>query len=164
MAEQVFPSVLEILEEFGAEVVGEIGKNIKDKDLVASGNLSKSVNFNITIQLTDSRYTFQLNMAPYWDAVDKGRKKGKQPPVKEIKKWLQQPNVKSKFGMENRDLSLRTLKDYQLNGLAYVIARKIGKEGTKPTYFYSSVITNERIEQLIADIQEAAAVDIIAQF
>lgn len=164
MAEQFFPTVMEVLEEFGVEVVTAIGKSIKDKDLMASGNLSKSVQYDITINLADQKTTFQLNMASYWAALDKGRKKGKQPPVKEIKKWLQTPNVKSKFGQENRDLSLKTLQDYQLNGLAYVIARKIGREGTKPTHFYSSVVTPERIAQLEADLSQAAQVDIIAQF
>lgn len=164
MAEQVFPTVMEILEEFGVEAVTAIGKSIKDKDLIASGNLSKSVRYDIYINLADNSTTFQLNMADYWDALDKGRKKGKQPPVKDIKAWLQTPNVKSKFGQENRDLSLKTLKDYQLNGLAYVIARKIGREGTKATRFYSSVITPQRLEKLYADLSEAAAVDIIAQF
>jgi hypothetical protein len=118
----------------------------------------------LSVQLADEKMTFQLNMANYWEAVDKGRKKGKQPPVKEIKKWLSQPNVKSKFGMENKDLSLKTWKDYQLNGLAYVIARKIGHEGTEPTHFYSSVVTPQRLNQLYADIGDAAQVDIIAQF
>lgn len=164
MAEQIFPSVQEILEEFGAEIVRDIGQSIKDKDLIASGNLSKQTSFDIQINLADQNYQFQLNMAPYWEALDKGRAAGKQPPTKEIKKWLQQPNVKSKFGMENSDLSLRTLKDYQLNGLAYVIARKIGREGTEATNFYSAVVTEERINQLVADLQEAAAVDLIAQF
>jgi hypothetical protein len=163
MAEQIFPSVLTVLEEFGTELVRDIGKSIMDKDLMASGNLSKSVKFSIDINLPDQRYTFQLDMAPYWQAVDEGRKAGKQPPTAEIKKWLQTPNVKSKFGQENRDLSLRTLKDYQLNGLAYVIARKIGKEGTKATHFYSAVVTPERIDQLLSDIGDAGAVDILSQ-
>lgn len=163
MAEQIFPSVLTVLEEFGAELVRDIGQSIKDKDIIASGNLSKSVKYSIDIFLPENRYTFQLDMAPYWQAVDEGRKAGKQPPTNEIRKWLQQPNVKSKLGQENSNLSLRTLKDYQLNGLAYVIARKIGKEGTEPTHFYSAVVTPERINRLIADIGEAGAVDILNQ-
>lgn len=164
MAEQVFPTVMQILEEFGAEIVRDIGNSIKEKDLIASGNLSKQTSFDIQINLANKSYQFQLNMAPYYEAVDKGRKAGKQPPLKDIKKWLQQPNVKSKFGMERSDLSLATLKDYQLNGLAYVIARKIGDKGTKATNFYSEVVTEQRINQLTADLQEAAAVDLIAQF
>lgn len=163
MAEQIFPSVLTILEEFGAEVVREIGQSIKDNDLVASGNLSKSVRFSIDLNLADQRYTFQLDMAPYWSAVDEGRKAGKQPPVQSIMKWLQYPNVKSKLGKEGSDLSLKTFKDYELKGLAYVIARKIGREGTEPTYFFSSVVTQERLDRLIADIGDAAVVDITAQ-
>jgi hypothetical protein len=163
MSEQIFPSILTILEEFGAEVVRDIGQSIKDKDLVASGGLSKSVKFSIDVNLTDERYTFQLDMAPYWSAVDEGRKKGKQPPVQSIMKWLKYPNVKSKLGKENSDLSLKTFKDYELKGLAYVIARKIGREGTEPTYFFSSVVTQERLDKLIDDIGNAAVVDIVAQ-
>ena len=102
-------------------------------------------------------------MAPYWSAVDEGRNAGKQPPVQSIMKWLKYPNVKSKLGKENRDLSLKTFKDYELKGLAYVIARKIGKEGAKATHFYSAVVTEERLNQLISDIGDAATVDVIAQ-
>jgi hypothetical protein len=163
MAEQIFPSILTILEEFGAEVVRDIGQSIKDNDLIASGNLSKSVKFSIDVNLADERYTFQLDMAPHWAVVDEGRKAGKQPPVQSIMKWLKYPNVKSKLGKENRDLSLKTFKDYELKGLAYVIARKIGKEGTEATHFFSSVVTQERLDRLIADIGDAAIVDITAQ-
>lgn len=163
MTEQIFPSVLTILEEFGAELVRDIGKSIKDKDLIASGELSKSVKFSIDVNLADEKYVFQLDMAPYWSAVDEGRKAGKQPPIQSIMKWLKYPNVQSKLGKENRDLSLKTFKDYELKGLAYVIARKIGKEGTKATHFYSAVVTEERLNQLISDIGDAATVDVIAQ-
>ena len=163
MAEQIFPSVLTILEEFGAEVVRDIGQSIKDNNLVASGELSKSVKFSIDVNLADERYTFQLDMAPHWSEVDEGRRAGGQPPTQAILKWLQYPNVKSKLGKENRDLSLATFKDYELKGLAYVIARKIGREGTEATHFFSSVVTQERLDRLISDIGDAAVVDITAQ-
>jgi hypothetical protein len=144
-----FKSVLTVLEEFGAEIVGDIGKNIaakkygpkKNSDKVASGNLSDSINFGIDYNLADGQFRFELRAADYWEAVDKGRKAGKRPDSADIVRWLKTPNVQSKFKMERSDLSLKNLPDTQLLGLAFVIARAIGKRGTEPTHIISGVIT-----------------------
>lgn len=164
-----FKSVLTVLEEFGAEIVGDIGKNItakkygpkKNSDKIASGNLSDSINFGIEYNLADGQFRFELRAADYWEAVDKGRKAGKQPPTSAIVKWLKTPNAQSKFKMENSDLSLRNLPETQLLGLAYVIARAIGKRGTEPTHIISGVITTERLKRLEEDVSAAATLDII---
>ena len=156
-----FKSVLTVLEEFGAEIVGDIGANIQAKDKVASGNLADSINFGIDFNLADGSFRFELRAADYWEAVDKGRKAGKRPDPADIVRWLKTPNVQSKFKMENSDLSLRNLPDTQLLGLAYVIARAIGKRGTQPTGIISNVITTERLNRLEADIADAATVDIL---
>lgn len=156
-----FKSVLTVLEEFGAEIVGDIGKNIQSKDKIASGNLSDSINFGIDYNLADGQFRFELRAADYWEDVDKGRKAGKRPDSAEIVRWLKTPNVQSKFKMERGDLSLKNLPDTQLLGLAYVIARAIGKRGTKATNIISGVITTERLKQLEDDISAAATLDII---
>jgi hypothetical protein len=164
-----FKSVLTVLEEFGAEIVADIGANIKakrygpkgDSDKIASGNLSDSINFGIEYNLADGNFRFELRAADYWEAVDKGRKAGKRPDPADIVRWLKTPNVQSKFKMEEADLSLRNLPDTKLLGLAYVIARAIGKRGTKPTNIISGVVTAERLAQLESDIADAATVDII---
>jgi hypothetical protein len=156
-----FKSVLTVLEEFGAEIVADIGANIVAKDKIASGNLSDSINFGIEYNLADGNFRFELRAADYWEAVDKGRKAGKRPDPADIVRWLKTPNVQSKFKMEEADLSLRNLPDTKLLGLAYVIARAIGKRGTKPTNIISGVVTDERLAQLEADIADAATVDII---
>lgn len=156
-----FKSVLTVLEEFGAEIVADIGKNIVAKDKIASGNLSDSINFGIEYNLADGNFRFELRAADYWEAVDKGRKAGRRPDPADIVRWLKTPNVQSKFKMEESDLSLRNLPDTKLLGLAYVIARAIGKRGTKPTNIISGVVTAERLAQLEADIADAATVDII---
>jgi hypothetical protein len=156
-----FKSVLTVLEDFGAEIVADIGANIVAKDKIASGNLSDSINFGIEYNLADGNFRFELRAADYWEAVDKGRKAGKRPDPADIVRWLKTPNVQSKFKMEEADLSLRNLPDTKLLGLAYVIARAIGKQGTKPTNIISGVVTAERLTQLEADIADAATVDII---
>lgn len=156
-----FKSVLTVLEEFGAEIVADIGKNIVAKDKIASGNLSDSINFGIEYNLADGNFRFELRAADYWEAVDKGRKAGRRPDPADIVRWLKTPNVQSKFKMEESDLSLRNLPDTKLLGLAYVISRAIGKRGTKPTNIISGVVTAERLAQLEADIADAATVDII---
>ena len=165
-----FKSVLTVLEEFGAEIVGDIGKNIaakkygpkKNSDKVASGNLLDSINFGIDYNLADGQFRFELRAADYWEDVDKGQKpKGDRPDTADIVHWLKTPNVQSKFKMERSDLSLKNLPDTQLLGLAYVIARAIRRRGTEPTHIISGVITTERLKQLEEDISAAATLDII---
>jgi hypothetical protein len=54
--------------------------------------------------------------------------------------------------------------DISDQSLAFLIARKIAKKGTKPTYFASEVLTEQAIDQLNEEIAETLAQDIANQF
>lgn len=73
-----------------------------------------------------------------------GRRPGKQPPIQAIEKWLDDKGIRP---IEAR-MSVSTL--------AYLIARKIAREGTKRENnlaIYSQVVTPERIDQILQKIQ-----------
>lgn len=73
-----------------------------------------------------------------------GRRPGKQPPIQAIEKWLDDKGIRP---IEAR-MSVSTL--------AYLIARKIAKEGTKKENnlaIYSQVITPQRIDQILQKTQ-----------
>lgn len=74
-----------------------------------------------------------------------GRKPGKQPPSEAIEQWLKDKGIAS-----------RLEKEISITSLAYLIARKIGREGWKRqgTPLVSSVVTPERIQQIIDKIGE----------
>jgi hypothetical protein len=71
-----------------------------------------------------------------------GRKPGKQPPTTAIEKWLQEQGIANLVA-----------KEQSVSGLAYVIARKIAREGWKPdkkgTELAAQVLTPQRIQQVI---------------
>lgn len=74
-----------------------------------------------------------------------GRRAGKQPPIQAIEKWL---NAKGITPIES---------SMTVSTLAYLIARKIAKEGTKKEsqlLIYKQVVTPERIDSIIQKITQ----------
>ena len=74
-----------------------------------------------------------------------GRKPGKQPPSEAIEQWLKEKGI-----------AARLEKEITVTSLAFLIARKIGREGWKRdgTPLVSSIVTPERIQQIIDKIGE----------
>lgn len=74
-----------------------------------------------------------------------GRAAGKQPPIEAIEKWLNQK------GITPIDAKMK------VSSLAYLIARKIAREGTNPEnhlYIYDEVITPERIDKIMQRLNQ----------
>ncbi len=104
-------------------------KRIKKSSKVDEGDLKKSIDISydvdsniLTMSLTAEHYS-------YW--VDQGRKPGIGMPVKPLKEWIKRKKLTVK------DINGKTLKmtDSRLNGLSYVINRKIREKGIKATHF-----------------------------
>jgi hypothetical protein len=108
---------------------------------VASGALKNSLHYNIKENLNSLELSF--SMLDYGVYVDKGRKPGKQPPLKGIKEWCKIKGIPETA--------------------AFPIARNIGRFGIPATNFYS--IPLARNEQRLKDdikklIQEELKKDI----
>ena len=74
-------------------------------------------------------------MEDYWFYVEEGRRSGKTPPIKNIYEWIQNKReIQSKFISKSTDRIAAT------KSLAYVIARKIGREGTRAKPFVSPAL------------------------
>jgi len=74
-----------------------------------------------------------------------GRRAGKQPPLKAIEDWLEAKGITP---IEST---------MTVSTLAYLIARKIAKEGTKKENnlpIYTQVITPERIDQILEKVNQ----------
>jgi hypothetical protein len=106
----------------------------------ASGDLGNS----ITVSANKSNNSLEVNisMLDYWEALDKGRKPGKQPPINKIKEWLTYPNPRAKLGLEG----VSNVNIAEVNSLAFLIARKIGKKGTKGNNFASDVFDSNKVK------------------
>lgn len=156
-------SVNKILIEFGQKIVKELSQNLntygyKGGKLDASGQLRSSIRF--TTKILGDEFVFQLSMADYYQWVDEGRKPGKWPgeypsvnPAN-ILKWMQtKHSLRSKIGSTSKAnragiKGLASVNIKQAQSLAYLIGRKIKREGIKPTNFFSDVYNDEALLKL----------------
>jgi len=135
-------------------IAKSLQSRLEENNSIASGDLGKS----ITLKLTKKNNSIEQDilMLPYWGAVDKGRPKGKQPPINKIKEWLTYPNTRDKLGLAGggnsvgvrvitgKDGKRKTVSD--VDSLAFLIARKIGKKGTKGNNFASDVFDSKKVK------------------
>ena len=109
----------------------------------ATGKWAASLNF------TFSGNSAELLQESYGEQLEYGRKPGKQPPSEAIEQWLVAKGIAG-----------RLEGDISVSSLAYLIARKIGREGwdrkeNGGTALISSVVTPERIQQIIDKVGES---------
>ncbi len=137
-----------VLARFGQKLQEDLRQSLDDKNKNASGNLRQSIQAVPTVSFKDGIYTYTLAMADYYEFVDEGRKAGKMPPIESLVKWVR---AKSAFG----GLEVNESKD--VRGVAFGIAKNIAKFGIKPSYFFTNVIDDGRLEQLTEDLALAGA-------
>ena len=106
----------------------------------ATGRLISSINTEIEY---DGRYfSVELNTADYFKYVNEGRKAGKFPPLNAIRQWI---TVK---GILPRPIKGKLPTT---NQLAYLIGRKISRQGIKGTHSLEKTEKNYRLEDRILD-------------
>lgn len=132
------------------ELLARDGKN-------ASGNLSRSVKA-LDISFSTKSVTGSISLASYWKYVEYGRKPGKMPPVSKILEW-----VRVKPDLPRPRNNAKPPTDAQL---AFLIARKIGRDGIKPGNQLEEALNivwmkhkKDISDAISADLQEA--VDLI---
>lgn len=117
------PNVQRVLGEFAVALRNEYQDNLILHNRIASGDLLNSVEY--VIDRDGYTYTVSLMLKDYWYFVENGRKAGKWPPMDAILSWIKakpvlpRPNAKGKLPTPQQ--------------LAFLIARKIGEEGTQGT-------------------------------
>jgi hypothetical protein len=106
----------------------------------ASGQ-AVSGNWADTVKVEATPNGYSITAADYIN----GRGPGKPPPSKAIEEWLQQKGI-----------AARLEKNMTISSLAFLIARKIGREGWKPkagtVNIVDSVVTPERIQQMLDNV------------
>jgi hypothetical protein len=100
-----------------------------------------SGNWADTVEVEATPNGYSITAADYIN----GRGPGKPPPSKAIEEWLQQKGI-----------ATRLEKNMTISSLAFLIARKIGREGWKPKAgtvdIVDSVVTPERIQQMLNNV------------
>jgi len=117
------PHVQAVMEEMAIAIRNEYQDNLIRNDRIASGDLLNNIEYEVT--RGDFTYTIYVKMKDYWYYVENGRKAGKWPPIDNILNWIK---IKPVLPRPNAEGKLPTPQQ-----LAFLIARKIGEEGTEGT-------------------------------
>ena len=114
-----FIQLKKVVDSVGSDFISQITIELLAADKSASGALINSLNYEIIEVL--GNLMIRLNAESYLINVDQGRRPGKQPPSAVIRKWIDLRGIKPTNGISK-------------DGLAFVIARSIGRKGIQPTY------------------------------
>ena len=129
------------VEEWLSETTTALIENYNRLGLRSSGEWEQSLKG--TQEETETGIKVIILGAKYTEQLSIGRRQGKMPPRQVILNWIREKNIQSEL---------------QPQTLAYLIQRKIGRDGIKVPNKYnagglvSDVLTNERINELIKNV------------
>lgn len=107
----------------------------------ATGNLQ---NFQTIIDINDTTFSVSFELADYWKYVEYGRRPGKMPPIDAIEQWVKiKPVVPNAINGRVPDT----------RQLAFLIARKIGREGIEPKNYLRNTMYSEEVNLIINAIK-----------
>ena len=125
-------TIEEIVTAYLEQKKNEVRTAYEAKGRSASGAAGQSLTVNVSEQ--PNKITGSITGSHYWYYIEHGRRPGKRPPIASIEKWI-----------DDRRL---TLDGITKRSLAFLIARKIGNEGTKGTPILESVFTPQSLQEL----------------
>ena len=175
-----FTEIEDVLVKYATRIALDAEKNLRSnkngKDSNASGRLSESITVT-PVEFFGDNYSIEIRMLDYWQWVNDGRSKGKRPPISSIIQWIKEKQLrlddggttkrgykrdgslisssKKKVVMGNKKVSI-------LEAVAYKIAAKIGKFGTKGTEFLTDAI-DANSKDLVKEMKESLRKDIVIQ-
>ena len=112
--------------------------------------LKDKISFKVDVSGNIFEVTF--NAPEYWKYANYGRPPGKMPPVSVIEEWITRRRIVPESNTSTPNVT----------SLAYVIARKIGKEGTIGTNFLEKSL-DEQKEYWMSTISSAIGEDILEE-
>ena len=141
--------VTRIIQNWGNELIKQLQNNLLKNKSNASSSLSQSITPEITQPATG--YNLSIMMQDYWFYVENGRKPtqggGNGQLYKNIYEWIQnKADIQSKIISKSPDTIAAT------KSLAYVITRKIHREGTKARPFASPALKQVTTQTLATRI------------
>lgn len=136
----LFPTLVKVLEDYGRNLVKNYRQGLKDGDHVATGNLYRSVQSEVTVN--NSSFIVEFRMPEYGEFLEQGTKPH-WPPTSAILSWIRAKRIVPKRDQQGR---LPTEKQ-----LSYLIARKISEDGTQRTGIYetANALTANQFNTLI---------------
>lgn len=169
---QVLVDYATLIAEDASDNLNKINKYGSDSN--ASGTLQQSINIT-PVSFMGGDYSISINMANYYKWVNDGRGPGRKPYSGDIKKWIIKKQLRLDDGgftkkgykregtllaSSKKKVKLGNRKVNILDAVAYKIAAKIGKYGTKPTNFLTDAV-NKNKESLYDAMAKALKKDVI---
>lgn len=169
------PSVREVLERWGFQLVEDMKAAI-DTAIAADGGgqsskLSGSVKYEVKRSIEG--YTFSLSMNDYWKFVEDGRKPGKAPPPKAMLEFVKRRHIKVDISTRKK----KVLKSIRTKGIrqrekaisiekkqkqvAFLIGRKIAKDGVEAHPFFDKVFNQARLDRLTEQLKPVIKEEIV---
>lgn len=143
------PKTNKVIDEFNDKLTSKAKKNLSDSK--ASGRLESSL--KITDKDSKGNFEIIIEMEDYGTYVDEGRKPGKGIPVNDLKKWIKEKGITLKTKSQ-------LTQEQKINSLAFIINRKIKKEGIDPTNFLQNAL-DELTPKFADDVADAYGDDIL---
>ncbi len=153
----IFPTAYFTMDRYGESVVNEMKTRLINAGKKATGDLIKSLDWDIEID--EDAFLLEFDMLDYGVYVDEGRKPGKFPPINAIMKWVKVKKIGNFFYGKGS----KKKKELDQKQIAFVIARSIAKNGIPPTRFYT-LSTTRRVDKFEADFQKALEKDVETYF
>lgn len=144
-----FENVFKTLDEYRREFEEVYKSNLEQNGHKASGNLISSISTRTEVPDSGTIEVW-LDCEEYYKYVDKGRSAGKWPPIDKILDWIR---VKPVIPRPDENGKLPTEEQ-----LAFLIARKIGNEGTVGTGDLQATVEAVNAKYMIM-LQEALEKD-----
>ena len=145
-------TALEILQEETDSLMKDIVSKYKELGMEASGNFEREIENNV--KETNSGFSAKILGADYSQQLELGRKKETEFENESsiIEKWI-----------IDKGVFAQALQSISLSSLAFLIARKIGREGWNRkehggVELISQVVTEERVQYIINKVGETLAV------
>lgn len=147
-----------VLQDLGKNLVAEARYLLS----VRKANASKTLSEGLRYWVDETKDGFVLRFgargpaAKYAGYSDKGRGPGKMPPIAPIESWIKVKPVK----LRDKRGKFKKRTPAAIRSAAFLIARKIGKEGSKGHFAMTDAINTYRPE--IEAVKKAVAKDVRA--
>jgi hypothetical protein len=130
------------IQQLANGIVEQYRKVLADEGINASSTLSNTA--DVVVELNGDMVVISLQLEEYWKYVEYGRRPGKMPPIDNIKEWIKvKPIIPD----------ARTGKIPSAEQLAFLIARKIGREGIPARHPINKTVYTDVTEQIIDAIK-----------
>lgn len=138
----------EILQEELEKLEQEFLVKYREKGMEASGDWGRSLETKVS-QSSDGSVSGSVRALKYSQQLESGRSPGKQPPREAIEKWIKEKGIASRIESK-----------ISVSSLAFLIARKIAREGWSRKRFggvelISEVATPQRMQQIIDKVGQS---------